>query len=246
MSVPTIVLVHGNFLGPWSWSDVAAKLQDTGMRTVMPDLPSADPRCQPRGDLHADAAAVRQVLDLLQPPVLLCGHSYGGAVITEAAAGPHPAVRHLVYLAGAVPDEGDSLTGLTPEPPQGVREQAAVRETGGEAVTIRADGMIELKPGSALGALFHDCEPERAQAAINQLRPSNPATGTQSVTGAAWRDVPATFVRCRDDRMPELVSARFSGPSVERVELPTGHCPNWSHPDLVADVLNGIAKRISA
>jgi pimeloyl-ACP methyl ester carboxylesterase len=106
--------------------------------------------------------------------------------------------------------------------------------------------VIELKPGSALSALFHDCEPERAQAAIDQLRPSNPATGTQPVTGAAWRDVPATYVRGRDDRMPELVSTRFSGPSVERVELPTGHCPNWSRPDLVADVLAGIATRISA
>jgi pimeloyl-ACP methyl ester carboxylesterase len=106
--------------------------------------------------------------------------------------------------------------------------------------------MIELQPGSALSALFHDCEPERAQGAINQLRPSNPATRTQSVTGAAWRDVPATFVRCRDDRMPELVSVRFSRPSVERVELPTGHCPNWSRPDLVADGLASIAKRILA
>lgn len=133
MSAPTIVLVHGNFLGPWSWSDVAAKLHDIGFRTVTPDLPSADPRRQPWGDLHADAATVRDALDLLQPPVLLCGHSYGGAVITEAAAGSHPAVRHLVYLAGAVPDEGDTLAGLTSEPPQGVREQAAARETGGEA-----------------------------------------------------------------------------------------------------------------
>jgi len=85
---------------------------------------------------------------LLQPPVLLCGHSYGGAVITEAAAGPHPAVRHLVYLAGAVPDEGDSLADLAPGPAQGGREQAADREAGGEAVTVRADGMIELQPGS--------------------------------------------------------------------------------------------------
>lgn len=50
--------------------------------------------------------------------------------------------------------------------------------------------MIELKPASALSALFHDCEPERAQAAIDQLRPSNPTTGTQSVTGTAWRNRP--------------------------------------------------------
>jgi len=93
MSVPTIVLVHGNFLGPWSWSDVTAKLHDTGFRTVTPDLHSADPRRQPRGDLHADAAAVREALDLLQPPVLLCGHSYGGAIITEAAAGDRAEAR---------------------------------------------------------------------------------------------------------------------------------------------------------
>ncbi|MDQ3764467.1 MAG: alpha/beta hydrolase, partial [Actinomycetota bacterium] len=62
--------------------------------------------------MPADATQVRAVLDLLRGPVVLCGHSYGGAVITQAAAGPHPAVRRLIYLTGAVPNVGESLTSL--------------------------------------------------------------------------------------------------------------------------------------
>lgn len=96
----SVVLVHGGFLGPWSWADVVTGLDRFGIATVVPDLPSmGDPGEAPLGDFYADAGEVRRVLDSLSGPVLLCGHSYGGAVITEAAAGPHPSVAHLVYLA---------------------------------------------------------------------------------------------------------------------------------------------------
>lgn len=86
--------MHGGFLGAWVWADVVAALGARGIRAVALDLPSvaADDGGEP-GDLYADAEAVRRRLDEAGPPVLLCGHSAGGAVITEAAAGPHPAVR---------------------------------------------------------------------------------------------------------------------------------------------------------
>lgn len=157
----------------------------------------------PLGDLH-NAAAVRDVLDQLTAPVVLCGHSYGGAVITEPAAGPHPAVRHLVYLAGAVPDVGQSMAELAPHTFPGPRPDEGVEE-----VTTRSDGSIVLTHAAAAAALFHDCPPQRARAALDQLQQMNPVVGSQPVTGAAWRDLPATFVRCSADRMPELVCERF-------------------------------------
>jgi alpha-beta hydrolase superfamily lysophospholipase len=90
----TVVLVHGGFLGAWIWEDVAAALREHGIGTVTLDLPSvATDLGGEVGDFYADARAVRQLLDDAQPPVVVCGHSAGGAVITEAAAGPHPAVR---------------------------------------------------------------------------------------------------------------------------------------------------------
>jgi pimeloyl-ACP methyl ester carboxylesterase len=75
-----------------------------------------------RGDLYEDPTQVRAVLDSMRGPVVLCGHAYGGAVITQAAAGPHPAVRRLVYLTGAVPDVGESLASLAcaPKNPTGL------------------------------------------------------------------------------------------------------------------------------
>lgn len=155
----------------------------------------------------------------------------GGAVITEAAAGG-PAVCRLVYLAAAVPDAGESLADLAP---------AAAEEADGtagaarEAVRFRADGMLD--PASARDALFHDCPPARADEAIAQLAPSNPAVGTQPVRAAAWHVLPVTYVRGTADRMPELLSPAFRLDAVELIDLPTGHCPNWTRPDLVGELL---------
>ena len=109
----TVVWVHGNFLGPWSWNDVTEVLASAQVPAKTIRLPSSTTDGSgPRGDLYADATQMRAVLDSLHGPVVLCGHSYGGAVITQAAAGPHPAVRRLVYLTGAAPDVGESLTSL--------------------------------------------------------------------------------------------------------------------------------------
>ena len=72
------------------WADVVALLQKQGLEAIAPELPTIG-EDSAGADFYADARAIRELLDRLEPPVLLCGHSYGGAVITEAAAGPHPA-----------------------------------------------------------------------------------------------------------------------------------------------------------
>lgn len=100
-----VVLVPGGFTGAWMWADVVALLEREGIEAIAVELPTIG-EGSTAADLHADARSVRLVLDRLGPPVLLCGHSYGGVVITEAAAGPHPAVRELVYLTAAAPGRG--------------------------------------------------------------------------------------------------------------------------------------------
>jgi pimeloyl-ACP methyl ester carboxylesterase len=237
----TAVLVHGGFLGPWIWDDVVRLLAEHGISAACPDLPS----CQETGglaDLHDDARAVRSALAGLRD-VVLCGHSYAGLVISEAAAGPHPAVRHLVFLAAAIPDVGDSLTSLAEA--GSLNSGAGPGEGGGEDVEIRADGRLVLRPDSARAALFHDCAPDRADAAIARLRPQAPATGAQPVTGAAWRDIPSTYIRGAYDRLPfEPVAPSFREHASEPVILPAGHCPQWSRPDLVAGVLIGAISKV--
>jgi pimeloyl-ACP methyl ester carboxylesterase len=239
---PSVVLVHGGMLGPWIWSDVATLLEQQGLSVYVPDLPSmgSNPEQTPLGDFYADAAEVRRVLDGLAPPVLLCGHSYGGAVITEAAGGPHPAVAHLVYLTAAVPDKDQTI------------DEAAAATEGqidvlGPLIPVSGPaGSIMLDPGQAIAALFHDCSEERAHKAASQLRPMNPVVRSQPLTTAAWRDVPSTLVAGSQDRMPAILATAFGDRHPEVITLPTGHCPNRSRPDLVAELLVSRAEKIAA
>jgi pimeloyl-ACP methyl ester carboxylesterase len=239
----TAVLVHGGFLGPWIWADVARLLDEHGVRPVCVELPSSRETDESLADLHDDARAVRDALDGYGD-VVLCGHSSAGAVISEAAAGPHEAVRHLVFLAAAVPDVGDSLGSLAEAAAKGSPERAA-DDSEREQIDIRDDDRMVLRPESARAGLFHDCPTDRADAAIALLRPHSPATSAQPVTGAAWREIPSTYVRCTQDRLPyELVAPAFMELAAEVVTMPTGHCPQWSRPDLVAELLIRIARQV--
>lgn len=238
----TAVLVHGGFLGPWIWADTVRLLEARGVRSVTVDLPSSQDSGDRLPGLHDDARAVRAALNGCADAVL-CGHSYAGAVISEAAAGPHRAVRHLVFLAAAVPDAGDSLASLAEAASKG-NPAAAEEESGGEKIDMRADGRMVMRPESARAALFHDCPPDRADAAIALLRPQTPATGTQPATAAAWRDIPSTYIRCTQDRLPyELISPAYWEHASQVLTLAAGHCAQWSRPGLVADLLWPIISR---
>jgi pimeloyl-ACP methyl ester carboxylesterase len=212
------------------WADVVALLERMGIEAIAVELPTIG-EDSAGADFYADARAVRELLDRLEPPVLLCGHSYGGAVITEAASGPHPAVRELVYLTAAVPGAGDSMVSLMSA---AARQDADAEE---EGVTIRDDGLALLDPDAARRALFNDCEPERAEDGLRQLRPMSLSGGDQPVSAAAWLQLPSIYVRGSEDPMPEAVAPGFLKQATEVVELATGHCPNWSRPDLVAGLL---------
>ena len=108
----TVILVHGAWGGSWCWERVVPLLEERGVRAIAVDLPSmgADPADPP--DLSADAAAVAGVLDETGGTFVLCGHSYGGMVVTVAAAGRSD-VGQLVYLCAFMPDVGESLFALT-------------------------------------------------------------------------------------------------------------------------------------
>jgi pimeloyl-ACP methyl ester carboxylesterase len=227
---PAFVLVHGSFLGPWIWADVRRILEDRGFLVVTPDLPSTGDQS---GDLADDVTAVRQALEAAGPAVV-CGHSYGGLVVTEAAACPGAQVVRLAYLAAAVPDQGHSMQTLA-------ESLAVTGDGGGEETEVLEDGRIRLRPGAARQVLFHDCGPGRAAAAVRQLRPINPACGTQAVTQAAWRKLPSTLIEAEDDRLPRLVCAGYGAIPDKVVRLPGGHCVQWSRPQLVAGALGAMA-----
>jgi pimeloyl-ACP methyl ester carboxylesterase len=232
-----IVLVPGGFTGAWMWADVADLLGTAGIEAVTVVLPTIGEQSA-GADFYADARAVRELLARLEPPVLLCGHSYGGAVITEGASGPHPAVRELVYLTAAVPGTGDSMVSLMSAAAQdGDAEE--------EGVTFRDDGLAVLDREAARRALFSDCAPERAEEGLRRLRPMSLAGADQQVREAAWEQLPSMYEAARI-RWPEAVASNFLERAAEIVELPTGHCPNWSRPHLVARLLADRARSIAS
>jgi pimeloyl-ACP methyl ester carboxylesterase len=104
-SLPALILVHGAWHGGWCWQKLTPYLVRRGFACRTVDLPSVGARPGETVGLSADAAAVRAAIAEVSGPVILCAHSYGGMVISMAAAGA-PQVEHLVYVCAYVPESG--------------------------------------------------------------------------------------------------------------------------------------------
>lgn len=233
----TLVLVHGSWHGPWAWEQVVPLLAAQGVRALTPALPSMGRTRAERGDLHDDAAAVRAAIAEAGGPVVLVGHSYGGAVITEAAAGD-PAVQRLVYVCALVPEEEETVFDVLT-----LIDELLVGP--GTGLRINDDDFShELEPGQEVAIMYHDCDPADAAAAIARLVPQNAVTGTQELRGIAWRERPTTYVVCTDDRTISPKLQRFFAERMgsDVVEWPTSHSPLLSQPQLVADLLVALAR----
>jgi pimeloyl-ACP methyl ester carboxylesterase len=227
----TVVLVHGAWHGSWCWDDVVAGLRARGIVAVAVDLPSRSGQ----GSVAVDAAFVRAVIEGIDGRVVVCGHSYGGCVITGAAAGLS-SVTHLVYLAALMIDAGESAM-------QSVGVDIAPGSTDLEhALVVGDDGAIRIDPDVAVAAFYADASAEQAAAAIVQLTPQPAGTLGETVTAAAWHDIPSTYVVCTDDRaIPPVVQRALATRATNVVEWPTSHSPFLSRPDLVVDLLAGTA-----
>lgn len=223
----TVVLVHGAWHGAWCWAPVLAGLDEHGIDAVAVDLPGPD--------LHADADHVTNLLDAIDGSVVLVGHSYGGAVITDAGA--HPAVDRLVYIAAFAPDKDDTVIGLA-------LDHEELGELAG-AIVDRDDGTLVLDLEQVGDVLYADCDPVDVDRAKGLLRPQHAASLTQPPRAVAWRSTPATSVVCGADRgvPPSLQRAMAERiPDVSIVDWPdASHSPFLARPGEVVDILAGLA-----
>jgi len=226
----TVVLVHGAGGGPWIWEAVGKELDALGVEHLEVDLPTMDENRDPSANFHTDAAHVRAVIDGVEGPVVLCGNSYGGVVITEASAG-HPRVKRLVYLAAAMPDAGeevmaDLVSSCTPEFIAGL--------------VFGADGRGGIDAEVVKKVAFQQALPEVADWAGAHLRPMAMGSGgSPTLEGVGWHSIQSTYVVCSEDRSirPE-VQRRWAGSRAsETIEVPFDHCPPLSHPKEVAEIL---------
>ncbi|MFB8396258.1 alpha/beta fold hydrolase [Streptomyces yangpuensis] len=231
---PTIVLVHGAFADAASWSPVTERLQSRGHQVIA----AANPL---RGLAH-DAAQVAARLAAVPGPVVLVGHSYGGAVITQAAA-TAPNVKALVYIAAFMPDAGEVLGELSGRFPGSQLEPALT--------PVPVPG-----PGGATGTdlyirpdRFHDVFAQDVARSVTATlaagqRPLHASAFSDRCTAAAWRTLPSWVLVSGRDRgiVPELQRFQARRAGARTSEVPASHLPMHSRPDAVVSLIRAAAR----
>jgi pimeloyl-ACP methyl ester carboxylesterase len=225
-TTPTIVLVHGAFAESASWSPVIDQLQARGLDVVAV--------ANPLRGLAGDAAYVRDVIARIGTPVVLVAHSYGGMVITEAAAG-NLSVVGLVYVAGFAPEHGESAFELSTRFPGSSLADAL------DAYPVATGGVeFAIRP-----KLFHHqfaADVPEAQAAV-MAATQRPVTQAALAEGLpsdtpAWRDLPSWFVFGDQDLNIPAELHRFmaerAGAKVTRELAGASHALSLSEPEAVA------------
>jgi pimeloyl-ACP methyl ester carboxylesterase len=226
-----VVFVHGACVrdGAWWWHRTAAALQARGVASSTPQLPSCGETGRPPGvdgpGLDDDVAAVRQVLSNGSEPTVVVGHSYGGIVTAQAAAGI-AAVRHLLLIASYLPTPGQSLSSF------GDGSPAPYLDIDAEG------GTFAVRPEGLADRFLQDCPPELVEPAVQRLARQSLSVTQQPVTAAAWQQVPSTYLVCADDRgTPAAAQRDFARRAGTTVEIGAGHHPFLSQPDVVADLI---------
>jgi pimeloyl-ACP methyl ester carboxylesterase len=226
---PTVVLVHGAFADASSWNGVVRRLKRDGF----PVVASANPL---RG-LHSDAAYLKSVLAGIKGPIVLAGHSYGGAVMSIAAAGD-PNVKALVYIAAFTPDTGESAGELAAKFPG---------STLGEAVQTSAYPLPDGGTGTELTIdqdkyhqqFAHDVPRNEASVLAATQRPVSTAALEEKATAAAWKNIPSwALVATGDKNIPpaaERWMARRAGSHT--LEVNASHAVTVSRPDVVSRLI---------
>ena len=224
-----LMLVHGVGHGAWCWRRTKADLDDRGHDVVAVDLPLTG--------LGDDAAAVQRALDDWGRSVMLVGHSYAGLVISKAAAERRD-VQHLVYVAAMLVDGGDVYLDR-------MREFAAAPINA--EVDLTADGNLVVRPETAVGCFYNECDRAEAEEAARRLRPTAARCLSEPPGVEPWRSIPSTYVLCLRDRAIHPDFQRWmSARAGEVVTFDTDHSPFMSMPERFVDLLDGLVDKASS
>ena len=227
---PNIVLVHGAWADGSGWSKVIPLLKEAGFNTVVTQLKLTS--------LADDAETVRRVTETLDGPVLLVGHSYGGAVITESVQFC-PNVAGLVYIAGFAPDKGESLAILSSGAPIAPPGAAAIRPDKYGFLWIDRDMFAENFCG--------DVDPTEAFIMAATQKPLSVSCFEGQVTNAGWKKLPCWYQVSLNDRMIPPQAEQFMAQRINArtISLPASHASLVSHPDEVAEFILEAATEIA-
>jgi pimeloyl-ACP methyl ester carboxylesterase len=234
---PTIVLVHGAWADSSSWSGVIAPLQRAGYTVLAAPNPL-------RG-LSADAAYVRDFLATVPGPIVLVGHSYGGAVITNAATGD-PDVEALVYVDAFAPDEGETVNSLVGADSALAGDPATLFDLRPYPGAPAGDADIYLKPSVFTDYFAQDLPRRQALLLAATQRPLAASAGVEPSGEPAWRTIPSWYVLGTRDRIitpaSQLAMAQRAGARITKVSA--SHVSLISRPDVVVRVIGEAVRAV--
>lgn len=227
MGSATLVLLSPPCGSTAVWNRVVPILDELGAPTVTVQLPS----CLAESDVD-DATFVRLVLDEQIEPVVLVGHSSGGLVLTEV--GTHPSVRHLIFLDAVIWDVGESMD---------LAFKGGIDEAFGKCVRGHSDSsefdteaLAEYLVGRGWSA---DDAQEFVSGGFRRQRHRGPV---YTLTDAAWRSTPSTYIRPNDSCIKPHVQEHFAARATQVIEIEGDHFPHWRKPREVAEIFARIAR----
>jgi pimeloyl-ACP methyl ester carboxylesterase len=224
-----VVLVHGGFVDGSGWEAVYGILRRDGFAVSVVQNPTIS--------LAGDVDATRRVIAAQDGPVILVGHSYGGAVITEA--GNDPKVVGLVYVAAFAPDRGESVATLIKDPPPGAPVPPILPPT---------DGYLLLEKGKFAASFAADVDPELAAFMADAQVPWGVEALSGTISEPAWRSKPTWYLIATEDRMipPPAQRSMSSRAGATVVEVAGSHAIYVSQPTAVANLIVTAAKESRA
>ncbi|MFJ8790568.1 alpha/beta fold hydrolase [Streptomyces sp. NPDC102462] len=229
---PTIVLVHGAFADGSSWNGVIERLKRHGYPVMAP--------ANPLRGLYSDSAYIASVLKTIKGPIVLAGHSYGGAVISTAAVG-NPQVKSLVYINALMPDVGESGMSLSARFPSalGTATDSVPYRTAGAGGTDLYLKRDKVHP------VFANCLPESQANLLGVTqRPAATTAFSETAKVAAWKQIPSWALIGRQDMTISPRQERFEAERAHShtQEIDSCHVSLIARPDAVAGlILQGAA-----
>src|SRR6266852_9584563 len=225
----TLVLVHGGFVDGYGWESIYKLLKKDGYRVTIVQNPTIS--------LADDVAATKRIVHAQNGPVLLVGHSYGGAVITQA--GNDPQVTGLVYITAFAPDKGESVATLIKDLPPGAPVPP---------ILPPQDGSLFLDKAEFHATFAADVDPEKAAFMADSQVPWGVAALSGKISEPAWRAKPSWYLIATEDKgiPPEAQHAMSKRAGSTVVEVKGSHAVYVSQPEAVAALIQEAAAGITA
>jgi len=223
--VKTVLLVHGAWADGSSWSKIIPLLEAKGLHVVAVQIPLTS--------FADDVAATQRAIDLEDGPVLLVGHSYGGAVITEA--GNDPKVAGLVYVSAVAPEKGESAFGLI----------TSVQTPVGSELRPDKSGFLKLTPKGIAEDLAQDLSQKEIAIITATQVPVSVGAMKGEVTNPAWKSKPSWYIIASNDRAisPELEAAQAKRIGATTTTVASSHVIMLAQPAKVANVILDAASK---